>query len=66
MSELVRCYLPLVSAVIVFAVMHYCIYCFGAQPYDKRDKRFLIIALILFFPSLILMMFTANFVELLK
>lgn len=54
---MIKLYLPVIAAMVVFATCHYAIFCFGTCE-GKRDKRFLHIAFALSFPSIILMLTT--------
>lgn len=58
MSESIRFLIVHIAAIVVFATCFYSIYCFGIT----RNRAFVYIGLALYFPALILMMFTAEFV----
>lgn len=58
MSESIRFLIVHIAAIVVFATCFYSIYQFGIT----RNRGFAYISLALFFPALILMMFTANFI----
>lgn len=54
---MIKILLPHLAAVTVFFAVHYAIYCYGTCT-GERDRRFIYIAGMLCFPSIILMLVT--------